>query len=129
MLKRWMSFTAVTFKIIFCSYISNDSYSFKVLRRKEREFEHEMERLAREKISYQQRLASLKKELTAQWEHIDLNTLVPEIVEPEPRRISKCIWVTSIQIETLSEEEAWQRKSALAFLKQSAQEGDNTGGL
>uniref|UniRef100_A0A1B6M549 Max-binding protein MNT n=1 Tax=Graphocephala atropunctata TaxID=36148 RepID=A0A1B6M549_9HEMI len=59
-----------------------------VLKRKEREYEHEMERLAREKIAYQQRLSTLKKELTAQWEHIDLNTLLPEVVEPEPRRIT-----------------------------------------
>uniref|UniRef100_A0A1B6EX05 Max-binding protein MNT n=1 Tax=Cuerna arida TaxID=1464854 RepID=A0A1B6EX05_9HEMI len=59
-----------------------------VLKRKEREYEHEMERLAREKIAYQQRLVTLKKELSAQWEHIDFNTLLPEVVEPEPRRIS-----------------------------------------
>lgn len=48
------------------------------LRRKERELEHEMERLAREKIAAQQRLANLKKDLSAQWDHIDFNTLLPE---------------------------------------------------
>ncbi|PNF28947.1 hypothetical protein B7P43_G15261 [Cryptotermes secundus] len=48
------------------------------LRRKEREFEHEMERLAREKIAAQQRLVMLKKELSSQWDHIDFNTLLPE---------------------------------------------------
>lgn len=36
-----------------------------VLRRKERECEHEMERLAREKIAAQQRLAALKREVTS----------------------------------------------------------------
>ncbi|XP_063219284.1 uncharacterized protein LOC134529305 isoform X2 [Bacillus rossius redtenbacheri] len=51
------------------------------LRRKEREFEHEMERLAREKISAQQKLAILKKELSTQWEHIDFSTLLPDSVE------------------------------------------------
>ncbi|XP_047098702.1 max-binding protein MNT-like [Schistocerca piceifrons] len=51
-----------------------------VMRRKEREFEHEMERLAREKIAAQQRLANLKKELSAQWDHIDFNALLPETV-------------------------------------------------
>ncbi|KAI5724540.1 hypothetical protein M8J77_003995 [Diaphorina citri] len=51
------------------------------LRRREREFEHEMERLAREKIHAQQRLALLKKELSARWEHIDFNTLIPDNME------------------------------------------------
>lgn len=48
------------------------------LHRKEREFEHEMERLAREKIAAQQKLVMLKKELSSQWDHIDFNTLLPE---------------------------------------------------
>lgn len=48
------------------------------LRRKERDYEHEMERLAREKIAAQQRLFALKKELAATWDHIDFNTLLPE---------------------------------------------------
>lgn len=56
-----------------------------ILKRKERDYEHEMEKLAREKINQQQKLVSLKKELTATWEHIDFNTLLPEpapTVEP-----------------------------------------------
>jgi hypothetical protein len=40
-----------------------------------------MERLAREKIHAQQRLALLKKELSARWEHIDFNTLIPDNME------------------------------------------------
>ncbi|XP_046608866.1 mucin-5AC-like [Neodiprion virginianus] len=48
------------------------------LRRKEREYEHEMETLAREKIAAQQRLVGLKKELAATWDHIDFNTMLPE---------------------------------------------------
>nr|XP_033337808.1 putative uncharacterized protein DDB_G0282129 isoform X1 [Megalopta genalis] len=48
------------------------------LRRKERDCEHEMERLAREKIAAQQKLLALKKELSATWDHIDFNTLLPE---------------------------------------------------
>ena len=39
-----------------------------------------MERLAREKIALQQRFATLKKELSAQWDHIDFNTLVPDVM-------------------------------------------------
>lgn len=49
-----------------------------MLKRKERDYEHEMERLAREKIAAQQRLLALKKELAATWDHIDFNTLLPE---------------------------------------------------
>lgn len=51
------------------------------LKRKERDYEHEMERLAREKISAQQRLATLKKDLAAQWDHIDINALYPDCTD------------------------------------------------
>ncbi|VVC35333.1 Hypothetical protein CINCED_3A025463 [Cinara cedri] len=50
-----------------------------VLRRRERELEHEMERLARDKIWAQQRHASLKKELAAKWDHIDFSKLLPDL--------------------------------------------------
>lgn len=43
-----------------------------------------MERLAREKIALQQRFASLKKELSAQWDHIDFNTLIPDVMVVDP---------------------------------------------
>uniref|UniRef100_A0A1B6C2F8 Max-binding protein MNT n=1 Tax=Clastoptera arizonana TaxID=38151 RepID=A0A1B6C2F8_9HEMI len=59
-----------------------------VLKRKEREYEHQMEKLAREKIAYQQKLAALKKELTAQWEHIDFNTLLPESLDSDSKKIN-----------------------------------------
>ncbi|KYN14625.1 PREDICTED: endochitinase A-like isoform X1 [Trachymyrmex cornetzi] len=48
------------------------------LRKRERDYEHEMERLAREKIAAQQRLVALKKELNATWDHIDINSLLLE---------------------------------------------------
>lgn len=48
------------------------------LRKKERDYEHEMERLAREKIAAQQRLLALKKEINASWDHIDINSLLLE---------------------------------------------------
>ncbi|XP_043219122.1 max-binding protein MNT-like isoform X2 [Amphibalanus amphitrite] len=48
------------------------------LKRKERECEHEMERLAREKIANQQRLAQLKRDLSAKWDHIDFSQLLPD---------------------------------------------------
>ncbi|XP_071036663.1 max-binding protein MNT isoform X2 [Parasteatoda tepidariorum] len=49
------------------------------LKRKEREYEHDMERLAREKIAFQQRLSTLKKELASHLDHIDVNNYpIPE---------------------------------------------------
>lgn len=47
-----------------------------LLKRKEREYEHEMERLAKEKIAAQNRILFLKRELT-QWD-IDFTKLLPE---------------------------------------------------
>lgn len=37
-----------------------------------------MERLAKEKIAAQQKILLLKRELSAQWDHIDFSTLLPE---------------------------------------------------
>lgn len=48
------------------------------LKRKERELEHEMERLAREKIAHQQRLVVLKKEVAAQCDNVDFSALLAE---------------------------------------------------
>ncbi|XP_042224153.1 uncharacterized protein LOC121868002 isoform X2 [Homarus americanus] len=56
------------------------------LKRKEREYEHEMERLAREKIAHQQKLSVLKKELSARWDHIDFNALLPDMASLEQHR-------------------------------------------
>ena len=53
-------------------------FFLQTLRKKERDAEHEMERLAREKIAAQQRIVALKKELSATWDHIDFNTLLQE---------------------------------------------------
>lgn len=49
-----------------------------MLRRRDRDNEHELERLAREKIAAQRRLVALKKDLAATWDHIDFDTLLPE---------------------------------------------------
>jgi MAX-binding protein len=51
-------------------------FNFQFLKRKEREFEHEMERLAKDKIAAQNRILYLKRELT-QWD-IDFTKLLPE---------------------------------------------------
>ncbi|XP_023019853.2 uncharacterized protein [Leptinotarsa decemlineata] len=54
------------------------------LKRKERELEHEMERLAREKISAQQRLAVLKKDISSHFDNVDFSKLLPEVVASSP---------------------------------------------
>lgn len=61
-------------------------FCLQTLKRKEREYEHEMERLAREKIAHQQKLSSLKKELSARWDHIDFNALLPDAANLEQHR-------------------------------------------
>ncbi|KAM6946055.1 max-binding protein MNT-like [Aplochiton taeniatus] len=53
------------------------------LKRKEKEYEHEMERLAREKISTQQRLSELKKELSQWMDVMDVERALRQTVQPE----------------------------------------------
>lgn len=48
-----------------------------MLKRKEREYEHEMERLAKEKIAAQNRILHLKRELP-QWGEVDFSCLAPD---------------------------------------------------
>ncbi|XP_054724290.1 max-binding protein MNT-like [Uloborus diversus] len=62
-----------------------------VLKRKEREYEHDMERLAREKIAFQQRLSILKKDLSTQMDHIDINNfIIPEEDNETTTTASEC---------------------------------------
>lgn len=58
--------------ILFC-------LSTQFLKRKEREYEHEMERLAKEKIAAQNRILFLKREL-AQWD-VDFSKILPEQID------------------------------------------------
>lgn len=58
------------------------------LKRKEKEYEHEMERLAREKISTQQRLAELKNELSQWMDMMEVERLVRQTVQPEDDQAS-----------------------------------------
>ncbi|XP_047511006.1 max-binding protein MNT-like isoform X2 [Pieris napi] len=64
MLKRQLPATPDDKKTSNLSILGSAIRYIQVLRRKERECEHEMERLAREKIAAQQRLAALKREVT-----------------------------------------------------------------
>ncbi|KAJ7996124.1 hypothetical protein DPEC_G00233820 [Dallia pectoralis] len=58
------------------------------LKRKEKEYEHEMERLAREKISTQQRLAELKSELSQRVDVTEIDRLLRQTVQPEDDQAS-----------------------------------------
>ncbi|XP_029107012.1 max-binding protein MNT-like isoform X2 [Scleropages formosus] len=58
------------------------------LKRKEKEFEHEMERLAREKISTQQRLAELRNELSQWVDGVEMDRLLRQAVQPEDDQAS-----------------------------------------
>ncbi|XP_070773916.1 MAX network transcriptional repressor b [Enoplosus armatus] len=58
------------------------------LKRKEKEYEHEMERLAREKIATQQRLAELKNELSQCMDVIEIDRLLRQTIQPEDDQAS-----------------------------------------
>ncbi|XP_062867817.1 MAX network transcriptional repressor b [Trichomycterus rosablanca] len=58
------------------------------LKRKEKEYEHEMERLAREKIAVQQRLAELKNDLSQRMDVIEIDRILRQTVQPEDDQAS-----------------------------------------
>ncbi|XP_055036946.2 MAX network transcriptional repressor b [Misgurnus anguillicaudatus] len=58
------------------------------LKRKEKEYEHEMERLAREKIATQQRLAELKNDLSQCMDVIEIDRILRQTVQPEDDQAS-----------------------------------------
>lgn len=61
---------------------------WKTLKRKEKEYEHEMERLAREKIATQQRLAELKNELSQCMDVIEIDRVLRQTIQPEDDQAS-----------------------------------------
>lgn len=58
------------------------------LKRKEKEYEHEMERLAREKIATQQRLAELKRELSQWMDVLEIDRVLRQTGQPEDDQAS-----------------------------------------
>ncbi|XP_048859651.1 max-binding protein MNT-like isoform X2 [Brienomyrus brachyistius] len=58
------------------------------LKRKEKEYEHEMERLAREKIATQQRLAELKNELGQWMDVMEVDRVLRQTVQPDDDQAS-----------------------------------------
>lgn len=61
---------------------------FQTLKRKEKEYEHDMERLAREKIATQQRLSELKNELSQWMDVIEIDRILRQSVQPEEDQAS-----------------------------------------
>ncbi|XP_026333181.1 max-binding protein MNT-like isoform X2 [Hyposmocoma kahamanoa] len=76
LLKRQLPATSDDKKTSNLSILGSAIRYIQVLRRKERECEHEMERLAREKIAAQQRLAALKREVSVR------ATVRPRSIDP-----------------------------------------------
>ncbi|TSP68501.1 Max-binding protein MNT [Bagarius yarrelli] len=58
------------------------------LKRKEKEYEHEMEKLAREKIATQQRLAELKNDLSQCVDVMEIERILRQTVQPEDDQAS-----------------------------------------
>lgn len=58
------------------------------LKRKEKDYEHEMERLAREKIATQQRLEDLKNELSQWMDILEIDRIIRQTVQPEDDQAS-----------------------------------------
>ncbi|RXN07682.1 max-binding MNT-like protein [Labeo rohita] len=58
------------------------------LKRKEKDYEHEMERLAREKIALQQRLAELKNELSQRLDVMEIDRVLRQTVQPDDDQAS-----------------------------------------
>lgn len=75
--------------IIFClPCVSVVCLSGQTLKRKEKEYEHDMERLAREKIATQQRLAELKNEVSQWMDVMEIDRLLRQTVQPEEDQAS-----------------------------------------
>lgn len=70
------------------------------LKRKERELEHEMERLARDKIAAQQKLAVLKKDIASHFDNVDFSKILPEIASAQVG--NSLISVDDLKMETVS---------------------------
>ncbi|XP_035034099.2 MAX network transcriptional repressor b isoform X2 [Hippoglossus stenolepis] len=74
------------------------------LKRKEKEYEHEMERLAREKIATQQRLAELKNELSQCMDVTEIDKVLRQTIQPEDDQASTSTasgTVTMQQLESI----------------------------
>ena len=72
-----------------CSgYPAGPCLALQSLKRKEKEYEHEMERLAREKIATQQRLTELKHELSQWMDVLEIDRVLRQTGQPEDDQAS-----------------------------------------
>ncbi|XP_013860752.1 max-binding protein MNT [Austrofundulus limnaeus] len=79
------------------------------LKRKEKEYEHDMERLAREKIATQQRLAELKNELSQWMDVVEIDRVLRQTAQPEEDQASTS---TASEGEDAMEEDLDEETSA-----------------
>ncbi|TKS81076.1 MNT Myc antagonist [Collichthys lucidus] len=91
------------------------------LKRKEKEYEHDMERLAREKIATQQRLAELKNELSQWMDVIEIDRVLRQTVQPEEDQASTSTASEGEDVmdEDLEDETAPRAQAALPTVPQT----------
>ncbi|KAK5904654.1 hypothetical protein CesoFtcFv8_006192 [Champsocephalus esox] len=91
------------------------------LKRKEKEYEHDMERLAREKIAMQHRLAELKNELSQWMDVMEVDRVLRQTVQPEEDQASTSTASEGEDImdEDLEEEIAPRAQTALPTVPQT----------
>lgn len=77
------------FQFVFQSFTSRfPLICLQTLKRKEKEYEHDMERLAREKIATQQRLAELKNDVSQWMDVVEIDRVLRQTVQPEEDQAS-----------------------------------------
>ncbi|XP_034404166.1 max-binding protein MNT isoform X2 [Cyclopterus lumpus] len=91
------------------------------LKRKEKEYEHDMERLAREKIATQQRLAELKNELSQWMDVIEIDRVLRQTVQPEEDQASTSTASEGEDVmdDDLEDETALRAQTALPTVPQT----------
>lgn len=90
---------AIIIKRLSLSLSPSSFHCPQLLKRKEREYEHEMERLAKEKIASQNRILVLKRELT-QMGDIDVSRLAPDTdITPNPTNGGTVVPPNGLQME------------------------------
>ncbi|XP_049878905.1 max-binding protein MNT-like isoform X2 [Pectinophora gossypiella] len=102
LLKRQLPATPDDKKTSNLSILGSAIRYIQVLRRKERECEHEMERLAREKIAAQQRLAALKREVSVRATTVRPRSIGDGVIEEKDREDSVNGQVVGIPISITS---------------------------
>ncbi|XP_037631613.1 LOW QUALITY PROTEIN: max-binding protein MNT-like [Sebastes umbrosus] len=91
------------------------------LKRKEKEYEHDMERLAREKIATQQRLTELKNELSQWMDVIEIDRVLRQTVQPEEDQASTSTASEGEDVmdDDLEDEPALRAQTALPTVPQT----------